>query len=101
MASRRSLQYSLNPGYYDILMTDHHMPNVNGLELVEHLRKNGFEGKIVVMSGSLTPELMQAYLNRRVHKILQKPFSYEILASTLGDVLTQWHAEHGGAPGNL
>lgn len=86
--------YSTNPGAYEVLITDHDMPNVNGLELIQHLRKNGFDGRIVVMSGSLTEELLVAYRSRRVHKILQKPFTVESLSTTLRELLAQWNEEH-------
>ena len=74
--------------------TDHGMPVVTGLELVDHLRANGFNGKIVVMSGSLTDDLMYAYLAKRVDKILQKPFTLEMLSTTLSHLLAQRREEH-------
>src|SRR5215207_10803956 len=38
-----------NPAF-DLVITDHHMPNMNGLELVLKLRELGFPGKIMVFS---------------------------------------------------
>ena len=78
------------PGHFDILITDHRMPLVSGLELVHHLRKNEFAGKIMVISGFLTDDLLCAYRDKRVDKIIQKPFSVEELSSTLKDTLEQW-----------
>ena len=48
------------------------MPLVTGLELVHHLRKNNFEGKIMVISGFLTDQLLMAYRDKKVDKIIQK-----------------------------
>ena len=70
------------------------MPGMNGLEMVRHLRKNGFEGRIIVMSGFLTEELIVAYKAGRVDKILQKPFTLESLSSSLGDLFEQWADGH-------
>jgi len=82
--------FALKPGFFDVLITDHNMPLVSGLELVHHLRKSGVQTKIIVISGSLTEELLAAYQTKHVDKILQKPFMLENLASTLNDVLEQW-----------
>jgi CheY-like chemotaxis protein len=83
--------FTLKPDYYDILITDHNMPMVSGLELVHYLRKSNVNTKIIVMSGSLTVELMNAYQNKRVDKILQKPFMLENLSSALNGILEQWN----------
>ena len=83
--------FTLKPDFFDVLITDHNMPPVSGLELVQHLRKNGVRAKIIVISSTLTNELMTAYRDKHVDKILQKPFMLENLSFTLDDVLTQWN----------
>jgi len=82
--------FTLKPDFYEILITDHSMPCVSGLELVSHLRKNDFGGKIIVISGSLTEELIVAYRAKRVDKILQKPFVPAELSCTFSVFLTEW-----------
>ena len=82
-----------HPGHYDVLITDHSMKEVSGPELVDHFRAHGFRGKIVVMSGSLTDEWMHSYLAKRVDKILQKPFTMELLSSTFRDLFDNWKDE--------
>jgi hypothetical protein len=62
---------------------------------VQHLRKNGFEGRIIVMSGSLTPELIKAYKAKRIHKILQKPFTASVLIHELKGLFEHWKTERG------
>jgi len=81
--------FTRRPGVFDMLITDHSMPHANGLELVRYLRANGFEGKIIVISGSLTPELEALYLARHVDKILQKPFTMERLRETLEGIFSK------------
>ena len=63
---------------------------MSGLELVHYLRKSGAQTRIIVLSSDLTGELMSAYQDKRVDKILQKPFILENLSSTLNDILRQW-----------
>lgn len=58
---------------FDLLITDHHMPNMDGLELVAQLRKLPFAGKIIVFSSELGEEAKAAYQRLQVDYILPKP----------------------------
>jgi len=61
------------PDGYDLLITDHHMPNMNGLDLVTHLRAMSFPGKIIVFSSELSPAVTYAYQQLKVDYVLPKP----------------------------
>jgi len=58
---------------YDLLITDHHMPRMNGLDLVRRLRARRFAGKIVVFSSELSPLVHEDYRQLNVDTILAKP----------------------------
>ncbi|PYI78673.1 MAG: hypothetical protein DMF04_02405, partial [Verrucomicrobia bacterium] len=45
---------------FDVIITDHRMPRMNGLDLVRRLRVRKFAGKIIVLSAYLTKENIQA-----------------------------------------
>ena len=66
-------------GYFDLIVTDHHMPTLPGIELVQLLREAGFTGRIVVYSGALTPEIVAAYRAFAVVDILEKGASLRSL----------------------
>ena len=59
---------------FDVIITDHRMPRVNGLELVRRLRVRKFAGKIIVLSAHLTKENIQAYEELQVDMMFAKPF---------------------------
>lgn len=61
------------PDGYDLVITDHHMPNMNGLDLVTHLRAMAFPGKIIVFSSELSPAVTFAYKQLKVDYVLPKP----------------------------
>lgn len=61
------------PTAYDLVITDHHMPNMNGLDLVTHLRALPFPGKIVVFSSELSSTVSAAYHRLNVDYVLPKP----------------------------
>ena len=62
-----------NPAAYDVLITDHHMPTISGLELVSQLRALNFPGKIIVFSSELSTEVDMGYRRHKVDHILPKP----------------------------
>jgi len=64
---------------FDVIITDHNMQPVNGLELVRRLRVRKFAGKIIVLSAHLTKENIQAYEELQVDMMLAKPFDVEEL----------------------
>jgi len=72
-----------DPANYDLVITDHHMPNMNGLDLVTRLRALSFPGKIIVFSSELSSEVGAAYRQLQVDYLLPKP----IFPATLRAVL--------------
>ncbi len=58
---------------YDVVITDHHMPTISGLELVAKLREVNFPGKIIVFSSELSTAVDASYRRHRVDHILPKP----------------------------
>jgi two-component system, response regulator YesN len=64
---------------FDVIITDHNMRRVSGLELVRRLRERDFAGKIIVLSGHLTDENIRAYEELKVDMMLAKPFDVEEL----------------------
>ncbi len=70
-------------GAYDIVITDHHMPVMNGLEFIRLLRQTSFAGKIIVFSSELSPDVTAEYHRLHVHAVLPKPIYPHILKSAL------------------
>lgn len=64
---------------FDVIITDHHMKRVTGLELVRRLRARNFAGKIAVLSGHLSEENIRAYGDLQVDMMIAKPFDVEEL----------------------
>ncbi len=62
-----------NPEAFDVVITDHHMPTVSGLELVARLREMNYTGKIIVFSSELSEAVGASYQKHHVDFILPKP----------------------------
>jgi two-component system, chemotaxis family, chemotaxis protein CheY len=72
------------PDAFDVLITDHHMPNMNGLELLGTVRRTlSFKGKIVVFCSELSPQVSGAYTEFKVDAFLKKPVFPSVLREVL------------------
>jgi CheY-like chemotaxis protein len=67
------VKISLDPAAFDVIITDHHMPTMNGLELVTAIRTCPYDGKIIVFSSELSTSVDVAYRRLKVDHILPKP----------------------------
>lgn len=72
--------------FFDVLVTDHQMPRLSGLRLVEKLRKTTFSGKIIVHSSHLSAADASAYHALSVDHILTKPTALAALLSIVGQL---------------
>ncbi len=60
---------------FDVVITDHRMPRSGGLELVKKLRARKYAGKIVVLSGHLSPDNIGIYEELDVDEVVGKPIN--------------------------
>lgn len=74
------------PGAFDLLITDHSMPRMNGVELVKRLRDTAFGGKIVLLSAHLSAENQSAYLALGVDMMIPKPFDVHLLRAAIREI---------------
>ena len=68
---------------FDVVITDHRMPGMNGLALVRQLRRKNFLGKILVLSAYLADEDIRAYEQLGVDMMMSKPFDFEELQQAM------------------
>ena len=68
---------------FDVVITDHRMPRMGGLEFVSRLRKKTFGGKILVLSAHLSEEDIHAYEQLNVDMMMTKPFDVDELEQAM------------------
>jgi len=78
---------------FDVVITDHVMPRVSGLELVRQLREQKFPGKVIVLSAHLGPNNIKAYEELGVDMMISKPFDVEELQRTI-EVMTNGNGQY-------
>ena len=80
---------------YDLLITDHNMPKISGVELVQMLRSARMKLPVVLASGSLPAEALDRNSSLRLAATLLKPFTCDELLKTVEQILrtTVWARE--------
>ncbi len=86
-----------SPQPFDVVITDHQMPKMTGLELVRQLRRDDFGGKIAVLSAHLNEENTRAYQGLGIDLMLSKPFDIDELRRAV-EVLSDEAAAFGESP---
>jgi DNA-binding response OmpR family regulator len=77
------IKIGVAPRPFDIVITDHQMPRMTGLQLVRRLRTKDFGGKILVLSGQLSDEDISAYEELSVDMMMSKPFDFDELQEAM------------------
>lgn len=73
----------------DIIITDIYMPLMNGLDMIEQLRKEEFPGKIIILSGYSDFEHARQALRYNVSDYVSKPISMPTLKVILNKVIQE------------
>ena len=63
-----------NKQHFDLLISDHMMPECAGSELIKRLRLACWRGEYLLLSGYMSPEVEAIYRGLGVEHILTKPF---------------------------
>ena len=67
---------------FDLLLSDYHMPEMNGLELAQHARHLTPEIKIVLMTSDCSCELRDKVRTLDLNGFIAKPFTMRQLKQT-------------------
>lgn len=72
---------------FDMLLTDYNLPGMNGLQLIDELKKFGFQNPVVMFTAYATPQLEREARKRGVSAFLNKPFAMDDLIDTIRSLL--------------
>ena len=78
---------ALSADSYDLLITDHNMPKVSGVELLERLRAARKALPVIMATGVLPKEEFMRQPWRQPAATLLKPYTTEALLGTVREVL--------------
>jgi CheY-like chemotaxis protein len=74
-----------DPDSIDVFISDHHMPKMNGLEVVRELRHINFRGRIFIFSSEVDEDVNNIYLQLKVDHVLPKPIVLPELKQLLAE----------------
>lgn len=72
---------------FDLVITDVNMPNLDGLSLLEQIRRVRPDVPVVVMTVANTPETIVRAIRDRAYTYLSKPFSLHAVAEVVDNAL--------------
>ena len=72
---------------YDLLISDHEMPKVSGVDLLKKLRAARMELPVIMATGTLSPQELERNPWLRPAATLLKPYTVEELVETVKEVL--------------
>lgn len=71
----------------DLVICDMHMPNMDGQEVVDRLRKIDHNVKILLSSGGLTDSEEKEVINRGFKGFIKKPYNIDTLSEKMAEIL--------------
>lgn len=74
-------------GHYDLVLTDVQLGDKSGIDFVEQIRKDGYEGAVVVMTAYATVDDAVHAMKLGADDYLQKPLRLDELRLTVGRML--------------
>ncbi|MFD2507114.1 response regulator [Halalkalibacter alkalisediminis] len=78
----------------DIIITDIYMPMMNGLEMIEELKTDNFERKVIILSGFNDFEYARQAMKLKIADYLSKPASIDTITEVLENVIKQLEEEN-------
>jgi len=76
-----------NPGAYDLVITDHTMPDINGIQLSREFLRIRPDLPIILSTGFSKQIIAQKDSAKRIRAYIMKPFEMYELAASIRDVL--------------
>ncbi len=72
---------------FDLVLLDLGLPGMNGLEIMERIRKVSSPPRVIVMTGDGAPETVLTAVRRQAYRYILKPFRTKNLVEVVNDAL--------------
>jgi len=87
-ATGRSALTTLENDGIDLLVADLRLPDIDGMDVVRHVRQNKPETEVIIITGYGTTEIaVEAIMRLGVSDFLSKPFKEEDIKTAVGEAL--------------
>jgi CheY-like chemotaxis protein len=79
--------FKANKFKIDLIISDLNMPEMDGREVMEELRKIDPHVKVMLSSGDLTDKIEKSVINKGFNGFIKKPYSMDTLFEKTGEIL--------------
>jgi DNA-binding response OmpR family regulator len=86
---------SLQAKEYRLLITDHNMPGMNGIDLIKKLRTSSMALPVILVSGEMPTVELESCAWLKISATLPKPYRIKDLLRIVNDVLGEAVGESG------
>lgn len=83
---------------YDLIVTDYRMPGIDGLELLEKVRKVSPQTRLILMTAYGSPDLESQAQKLEIYRYITKPFQVEDLREMVREALQSITLDEHGHP---
>jgi len=80
---------AFHEGEFDIVLTDLMMPEMNGDELIRHIRAEGFAGQVVALTAAIIGKETDILLQAGADAVLNKPLNIDEMKRTIAALETK------------
>jgi len=87
--SGREAYSFLSQNEYDVALLDIIMPDISGIQLMEHIHRQNHDTFIIAVTGSANLDSAISALRQGIYDYLRKPFEYDELVKTVQNALNQ------------
>ena len=83
----------LNQKEYDLVLLDLQMPYVNGHDVMRHIKQQGINASVIVVSGETSFEAARDACSQGAYDFLRKPYATDELIITINNALNEIQLE--------
>lgn len=76
----------ININYFDLIISDINMPNLNGAELLEELNNKSLKIPFILLSGEFRSEVKNELISKGAIDVLQKPVDIDVLLQSISKI---------------
>jgi two-component system, chemotaxis family, chemotaxis protein CheY len=86
-----AMAWLTNSNFPDVIITDLHMPQLDGMELLKFLKHSGIyrDIPVIILSGDENPEVAKHCLELGAVKYILKPFGPELLMTDVERIIKE------------
>lgn len=76
----------LDTGHYPLVLLDYDLQDMNGFDVISHMKKNKINTKVIMISGHTKSELRSRAYNMGVFEFIPKPFEIKTVVENVHTV---------------